>query len=164
MVFHQQPDTLLTPSKEVISQSSPSSEVLVQYQKPLKTYRYDFQVFLKDTNAVGNVYFARFFEWQGMVREAWFNETVSVNMFELPGVLLTKHAENQFIKPVYSFEKISCFLNTANICRASCDLIFVFKCQNAIVAKGQQNIIYSVQNKITRFPLEYANYASLFEI
>jgi hypothetical protein len=35
-----------------------------------KTFVYDFSVYLKDSNAYGNNYFSKVFEWQGVCREA----------------------------------------------------------------------------------------------
>ena len=35
-------------------------------------FRYNTRVFVADTNCFGTVYFARYFEWQGRAREAFF--------------------------------------------------------------------------------------------
>lgn len=37
-----------------------------------QTFKHELTPFLKDSNAYGNIYFARYFEWQGICREMWF--------------------------------------------------------------------------------------------
>ena len=38
--------------------------------KKHKTFRYSIDICLKDSNAYGNTYFARYFEWQGVCPRA----------------------------------------------------------------------------------------------
>jgi len=35
-------------------------------------FSYELTVYLKDVNMFGGVYFSRYFEWQGMCREAYY--------------------------------------------------------------------------------------------
>ena len=37
-------------------------------------------IYLKDSNAFMNTYFARYFEWQGVCRERWFHECIHNNL------------------------------------------------------------------------------------
>lgn len=39
-------------------------------------FRYETRVFVADTNCFGTVYFARYFEWQGRAREAFFRSAL----------------------------------------------------------------------------------------
>ncbi|KFX26324.1 hypothetical protein KR96_24485, partial [Ralstonia solanacearum] len=36
-----------------------------------QTFHYAFDIYLKDSSAFANTYFARYFEWQGVMRERW---------------------------------------------------------------------------------------------
>lgn len=47
-----------------------------------QTFKHKLTLFLKDSNAYGNIYFARYFEWHGICREMWFTECIYSNMFE----------------------------------------------------------------------------------
>ena len=49
--------------------------------------------YLKDTNLYGNIYFARYFEWQGVVREAFLYECLNNQLNLLNDyILVTKSA------------------------------------------------------------------------
>src|SRR5436189_1700927 len=53
-------------------------------------------VYLSDTNAFGNTYFAKYFEWQGMVRESFFKRCLvsDYKAFIASGIkLITAEAE-----------------------------------------------------------------------
>jgi enediyne core biosynthesis thioesterase len=58
-----------------------------------KTFKHSIDVYLKDSNATGNIYFARYFEWQGICREKWFFECISADMLQSLGVFINKEAQ-----------------------------------------------------------------------
>ena len=43
-------------------------------------YPHVVDIYLKDSNAFMNTYFARYFEWQGVCRERWFHECIHNNL------------------------------------------------------------------------------------
>lgn len=45
-----------------------------------KTFHHVMDIYLKDSNAFMNTYFARYFEWQGVCRERWFHECIHDNL------------------------------------------------------------------------------------
>ena len=122
------------------------------------TWQYELTPYLKDSNAYGNIYFARYFEWQGLCREKWFSECVCHNMFELKGSLVTRSAANDYIASIFPFQKVRCLLNTQNIKAASFDLVFRFYDMesNQLLSIGRQKIalIDSERKKPVRFPKE----------
>lgn len=122
-----------------------------------QTYRHDLTPFLKDSNAYGNIYFARYFEWQGVCREMWFSECIYSNMFEMDGAFLTRAAHNDFIREVLPFQKIHCELNIKNLKNTSFDLVFKFSNENGeIVSKGYQTVVYTdtSSKKIKKLPAD----------
>ncbi|MFW2372262.1 MAG: acyl-CoA thioesterase [Gammaproteobacteria bacterium] len=112
--------------------------------------------YLKDSNAYGNIYFARYFEWQGLCREKWFSECICPNMFELEGSLVTKSAHNDYVASIVPFQRIRCLLSTRNIKSASFELVFRFYDfdTNQLLSKGGQKIalIGHESKRLVRFP------------
>lgn len=108
-----------------------------------KTYQKTLDIYLKDSNSYQNVYFCRYFEWQGICRESWFAEEVVKDFFALEGVLSTKMAHNEYIKPLFPFQKVTCLLNTYKVRQCSLFLLFRFFNQNdEPVSIGYQKIGY----------------------
>ena len=130
-------------------------------------WEYEMPTYLKDSNAYGNIYFARYFEWQGVCREMWFSECIFPNMFELKGALVTHNAYNNYVAPVYPFEKIRCELTTLNIKSASFQLHFAFYNSQTgnLVSEGGQKIaiIDSENGRLIRFPKEILDKVRYYE-
>jgi acyl-CoA thioesterase FadM len=123
--------------------------------KQPQVFEMEIEVYLKDSNAYGNVYFSRHFEWQGIVREAWFSKRIFANMFELPGVFITKRANIEYLSETYPFQKVKATLNTANFRRASFDIVIAFSNADlgTPISKGSQTIVFADKNKhITKLP------------
>ena len=120
-----------------------------------KTYQYELTPFLKDSNAYGNIYFARYFEWQGICREMWFTECIYPDMLQMDGAFLTRTANNHYMQEVLPFQQIQCALNVQNLKRTSFDLIFKFYNQKAeLVSSGYQTVVYtdSLTGRIKKIP------------
>ncbi|BCG03135.1 hypothetical protein PPGU19_077030 (plasmid) [Paraburkholderia sp. PGU19] len=58
---------------------------------PQKTFHHVIDIYLKDSNAFMNTYFARYFEWQGVCRERWFHECIHNNLLAA-GAPLSRNA------------------------------------------------------------------------
>jgi enediyne biosynthesis thioesterase len=129
------------------------------FVKHRQTYRYELTPFLKDSNAYGNIYFARYFEWQGICREMWFTECIFTNIFEMDGAFLTRAAHNDYVQEVLPFQKIHCELNIENLKNTSFDLMFkFFNEKSEIVSKGFQTVVYtdSLTKRIKKLPADVA--------
>lgn len=123
-----------------------------------KTYVYDFSTFLKDSNAYGNNYFSKVFEWQGACREAWFYSCITKEFLKKEGILVTKKAHNEYVGETFPFQRIRCLLNISSLKKASFNIDFTF-CdpdnEEIIFSKGYQQILLTDHNhKITRFPVD----------
>ncbi|WP_211465325.1 acyl-CoA thioesterase [Collimonas silvisoli] len=118
-----------------------------------KTFRHSIDVYLKDSNATGNIYFARHFEWQGICRERWFFECISADMLQSLGVFITKEAQQQYVCETFAFQKIECEVNTFAIKQCSFSLSFRFLVDGKLVATGHQQIVFAnKEKKISRLP------------
>ena len=134
----------------------------------LNTYRYDIKPSLGYSNSYGNIYFARYFEWQGMLREMWFSECIFQNMFELKGAFVTKFAHNDYEMEVFPFQKICCLLNTRHIKRASFELIFRFYNAESklLVSRGCQKVAFmdTEGKKLIKLPTDILDKVKFYEL
>ncbi|MEK6749886.1 MAG: thioesterase family protein [Pseudomonadota bacterium] len=131
----------------------PIHSITQSRNEPVLTYQHELVAYLKESNAYGNIYFARYFEWQGICREMWFSECIFPNMFEIKGALVTKFAHNDYEQEIFPFQRIICLLNTANVRKTSFELLFRFyrRDNNQLVSKGTQKI--ALINAQTKRPL-----------
>jgi acyl-CoA thioesterase FadM len=117
------------------------------------TFIHTLTVYLKDSNAYGNTYFARYFEWQGICREKWFFECISRDMLQKEGVFITKHAEQDYLQETFPFQDISCEMNTFELKKCSFWLEFRFYADGKAVSVGRQQIVFANHAKqITALP------------
>lgn len=130
------------------------------------TYEKDLEVYLKDSNAYGNIYFARYFEWQGVTREAWFSNCILPNMFSMEGAFVTKSAHNDYMREVRPFSQILATLNTRKIKNGSFELVFTFidKDTGKCVSQGIQKVAYMVNDKLTRLPADILTKVRQYEL
>lgn len=161
--MNQPADRLFANDEFVTSVGSPDQRVIraedIAFPKSNspKIFEMEFDVYLKDTNAYGNVYFARQFEWQGMMREAWFSQRIFENMLELEGVFITKNAKIEYLSEVYPFQKVKGRLRSGNFRNAFFDLFFEFQnlSTGKIISKGTQTIVFANRNKrIAKVPTD----------
>lgn len=125
------------------------------YEEAPLTYSHTIETWLKDSNAYTNTYFARYFEWQGVCREAWFFKCISPDMLQSIGVFITKEAHNDFVQETFPFQTIRCHVNTAVVRNASFYLVFRFfnAETNTLVSGGYQQIVFANLNRrIARLP------------
>ena len=129
-----------------------------------KTFRHTFDVYLKDSNATGNVYFARYFEWQGICREKWFFECIAADMLQTLGVFVTKEARQNYIHETFAFQKVTCEINTFAIKQCSFSLLFRFYVEGQLVSSGHQQIVFADHNKkIARLPAEILDKIRMYQ-
>lgn len=121
-----------------------------------------FTTYLKDSNASGNTYFARYFDWQGMLREDWCVKCIDSKLMSEHGALLTKEAHNTYIKETFPFDEVTGVLQVLRYNAASLTLGFEFFSKDELVAKGGQTIILAKDGKVKRFPKEILNKFKLY--
>ncbi len=108
-----------------------------------KTFTHTIDIYLKDSNAYANTYFARYFEWQGVCRERWFFQCISADMLRDQGVFITKHAQQDYLRETFPFQSVECRMNTFEIRRCSFWLRFQFLVDGTVVATGRQQIVFA---------------------
>ncbi len=117
------------------------------------TFHHQLTIYLKDSNAYGNTYFARYFEWQGICREKWFFECISRDMLQKEGVFITKHAEQDYLQETFPFLDVHCEVNTFDVKRCSFWLEFRFYSEGRQISVGRQQIVFANhQKQITALP------------
>lgn len=113
-----------------------------------RTFVHSLTIFLKDSNAYGNTYFARYFEWQGVCRERWFFECIAPDMLQAEGVFITKHAQQDYVHETFPFQEISCELNAYDVRKCSFWLEFRFFSGGELVSVGRQQIVFANHKKV----------------
>jgi YbgC/YbaW family acyl-CoA thioester hydrolase len=113
-------------------------------RKTEKKFIFRRRVYLSDTNAQGNVYFARFFDWQGDAREEFFRSAVPIHdsFFSAGYRLLTVEASLEYKGEAKLYDEIEITVIVGWIRRASAELKFVFSnvSTGKIIAVGKQTI------------------------
>jgi len=99
-----------------------------------KSFIYDRSVYLPDTNAEGNAYFARYFDWQGETREAYLKQ----------GITREEYKTNEYHKPSWLFDEVCIQMTTRNIRHASLEMVFTIfnKLTGELTAKGFQELAF----------------------
>lgn len=105
------------------------------------------RVYLTDTNAEGNVYFARYFDWQGQAREDFFRQAVPDHM-EILGSgtkLITVHAWLKYEHESHVFDEISIHIRTISLKKMSMELEFTYinDATGKIIAIGGQKLAFA---------------------
>lgn len=120
---------------------------------PHQTFHHTIDIYLKDSNAYTNVYFARYFEWQGVCRERWFHQCISADMLQTQGVFITKAAHQDYIHETFPFQSVDCQVNAFDVKQCSFSLVFRFYVEGNIVSTGYQQIVFANHDKrIIRLP------------
>jgi enediyne core biosynthesis thioesterase len=118
-----------------------------------KTFHHVIDVYLKDSNAFMNTYFARYFEWQGVCRERWFHDCIHNNLLAAGGMFVTKRAHQEYVHETFPFQRVDCYLNTFQVRQCSAYLLFRFCVDGNPVSTGYQQILFTDTNRrIQRFP------------
>jgi enediyne core biosynthesis thioesterase len=122
-------------------------------QPEVLTFRHSIDIYLKDSNAYGNTYFARYFEWQGICRERWLQHCISADLLQPIGVLVTKNATIDYVRETFPFQTVECELTTEQVRNCSLKLLFRFSVAGQLVCLGSQHIVFTTHDKrIQRLP------------
>lgn len=122
-----------------------------------KKFIFEKTVYLGDTNAYGNVYFARYFDWQGMAREEFFKQLLTdYKKFINSGLkLITLEANVEYKTEAKLYDKIDIGVKPTNVTMTTCELLFEYTNKDTmqIIAKGKQRIGFAdAKNKIVPIP------------
>ena len=137
------------------------------YGEAALTYTHYLETWLKDSNAYTNTYFSRYFEWQGVCREAWFFKSIAEDMLQDQGVFITKLAHNDYVNETFPFQRIRCALNTAQVKQASFYILFRFFNADSgeLVSGGYQQIVFANhQRRISRLPAAVLEKIRAYEV
>lgn len=116
---------------------------------PETKFHFELTVYLKDTNMFGNVYFSRYFEWQGMAREAYFQTVKDYKKILSSGIkLITKNASVIYKKGCYAFDEIQIEIQNRNVKRTTFEMGFTYtnKKTGELIATGEQTIGFADPN------------------
>ncbi|MBI4356089.1 MAG: acyl-CoA thioesterase [Candidatus Omnitrophica bacterium] len=121
-----------------------------------RVFVYDRRVYLTDTNLEGNVYFSRYFDWQGVAREEYFRVAVPDHMQILQSgyKLITVNAWMSYKREATLFDEIRIAIKTKNFTHTSFDMLFAFmnKKANDIIAFGGQKLAFAQNGKLVSIP------------
>ncbi|MDB2550531.1 thioesterase family protein [Rickettsiales bacterium] len=129
-----------------------------------KKFIYNFTSYLKDSNAYGNIYFASYFEWQGMCREEFFKQKIRHDFLKNEGVLITKTAHIDYITESSPFTKIKSELTVVDLKKLSFIINIAFYDGEKLIAKGYQKIcLINFEKKIIPFPDDVYKKLNLYQ-
>jgi len=101
-------------------------------------------VYLTDTSSFGNVYFARYFDWQGMAREEFFRCIVEdyQKLFQSNIKFVTIEANVKYYHEAILFDEVLIKVKPENIRTTTFDLIFTYinKSTDILIAEGKEKI------------------------
>ncbi len=125
------------------------------------------RIYLLDTNAEGNVYFARFFELQGMAREEFFRQNVSDSLaiMQSGAKIITKNAWMVYEHEGHLFDEIGVQVQTASLKAMSLELIFTFtnEATKEIVGRGGEKLAFAdPSGQLVPIPLSIRESAKRF--
>ena len=115
--------------------------------EPRKPFVFHKRAFLKDTNAEGNVYFARYTEWQGEAREDFLRQAVPDHMAVIQsGIkMITAHSWVKYENETFLFDEVLIEIRTVSLKKMSMELGFTYinKQTNKVLAIGGQKLAYA---------------------
>ena len=111
-----------------------------------KYYKYRHIVTFDDTNSVGNVYFAKFFQWMGSCREVITAEHYPelVDDIKRGFGFATEYAHVDYSHECFLFDKILIKMFVSDLSRTRIEFSFDFlnEEKNTLLASGKQAVIW----------------------
>lgn len=125
-------------------------------------YTFHKTVYLTDTNAFGNTYFARYFDWQGMVREAYLRVVVPnyLQMFATGIKWITAEAQMIYKHETRVYDEVAISVKPGFMKKSSFELLFTYYNKNTkqLIGNGRQVITFAgPDGKIVKIPKELAD-------
>ncbi len=127
-----------------------------------KEFVFEKKVYLGSTNLFGNVYFARYFDWQGEAREAFFQQVMpdALAVFRSGIKFVTIEASIKYSKETLVFDEIMIKVRPEDFKVTTVNLIFTYlnKKTGDLIATGKQKIGFvDSQNKVIPLPDAFKN-------
>ncbi len=144
-----------------MKESTAASNASVRY------FEYEQLVTFQDTNLVGNVYFSKYFEWQGKCREALLLEhypEITKDLQEGFG-MATEFAHMDYRSEAFLNDKVLCQMHIPELSRTRIAFSFNFyrKSDMLLLAEGQQAIIWiNAQHKPSLMPEKLFNLVNTY--
>ncbi len=111
-----------------------------------KYYNYHITVTFQDTNVFGNVYFSKYFEWQGKVREQLLFENYPeiINDLKSGNGFATEYAHVDFKQEAFVFDVIEIKTTVSDLSRTRIEFTFDYynKSNNLLLAQGRQAVVW----------------------
>ena len=111
-----------------------------------KYYEYRHLVTFDDTNSVGNVYFAKFFQWMGSCREVITAEHYPELVTDIKRGFgfATEFAHIDYAQECFLFDKILIKMKVTDLSRTRIEFSFDFVNEktNATIATGKQAVVW----------------------
>lgn len=110
----------------------------------MKSYTVTHIVTLEETNIVGNVYFANYFKWQGIVRESFLRDHARSILLEFKSGLsmVTTDSKCQFFSESFAFDEIRIKMRLTQLRpkrgRMQFDYFRVENATETLIASGEQ--------------------------
>lgn len=142
-------------SKKVKSKVIDVNSVVFEIGDLESTYTYELDVFMKDVNQQGDVYFARHFEWQGCLREAWIRDHVAPLLGDAPIKMVTKEVTCIYDLPAKLGMRVLGKLKIIEVKNASAVMSLKFynmETQQLISTGTQKVLLLGPDEKIIRIP------------
>ncbi len=150
---HSSPELITVPMQPSFPSGDAEQIIVPNRQIGIQTFHHNIDIYLKESNAYGNTYFARYFEWQGICRERWLHQFIAQDLLQTQGVLITKRAHQEYVQETFPFQTIQCELNTFDVKSCSLYLLFRFLVDGKPVSHGYQQIVFASHDKrIQRLP------------
>jgi len=122
------------------------------------SFVFEKTVYLSDTNAFGNTYFAKYFEWQGMAREAFVKRCLVPDFKQLVATgikLITAEAYHKYKHETVVYDRVLIKLRVGPRRRSTVELLFTFtdKVTGQLVGEGRQVIAFAnAKGRLIRVP------------
>lgn len=129
--------------------------ILLDHNK--KSFIFEKIVYLCDTNAEGNVYFTKYFDWQGMAREEFYRQHFPLEIWKSGLKLITAQASIEYKHEAFLFDEILIAIYIANVKKMSLELIFTYvnKKTGKLLATGKETIAFGdSKGKLIPIPKE----------
>jgi acyl-CoA thioesterase FadM len=124
------------------------------------TFEHHTTITLGDTDHTQAVYFAHFFQLQGVVRELWVLRAVANSERHLREglVLITRSASCDYHRKLKLFDPVVCRMWIRNLRQASADLVFHFYHADtgALHVEGWQRVAFAdAEGRLRRMPDDF---------
>jgi len=118
-----------------------------QFNRRGREFLFRKTVYLTDTNATGNTYFANYFDWQGMVREEFvrFIMPDCQAFFESGIKLITLEASMKYYYESALFDDLLIKMRLGELKKTNVELLFQFFNQKTgkLLSEGKQRIAFA---------------------